>query len=227
MKDLRRIGLTYALSLIYIHFYIQLIAYKNEYQAMNKRILILQGNPCQDSYCFALAETYKKSAIDSGAEVREIIVKDLQFDLNPPEYQHQQRPQLEDDLIKSQEDIQWAEHLVFVYPTWWGTMPTLLKGFIDRTFTSGFAFKYRSDSVWWDRLLKGKSARLIVTMDTPPLYFKLAFGQPGHTAMKNTILEFCGVKPVKITSFGIIKSSDLKQRQKWLQQVALLGKKQL
>jgi hypothetical protein len=70
LKDLRRIGLTYALSLIYIHFYIQLIAYKNEYQAMNKRILILQGNPCQDSYCFALAETYKKSAIDSGAEVK-------------------------------------------------------------------------------------------------------------------------------------------------------------
>ncbi|MFM7888071.1 MAG: hypothetical protein ACKPCM_15575 [Pseudanabaena sp.] len=73
---------------------------------MNKRILILQGNPCQDSYCFALAAAYKKAAIASGAEVREIIVKDLEFDLNPPEYQHQQRPQLEDDLVKSQEDIQ-------------------------------------------------------------------------------------------------------------------------
>ena len=194
---------------------------------MSKRILILQGNPCQDSYCFALAEAYKKEAIASGAEVREIIVKDLDFDLNPHEYREQQQPQLEDDLVKAQEEIQWAEHLVFVYPTWWGTMPTLLKAFIDRVFTSGFAFKYRQDSVWWDQLLKGKSARLIVTMDTPPWYYRFVYAQPGHTAMKNTILGFCGVKPIKITSIGSVKTSDLTQRQKWLKQVEALGKKYL
>jgi NAD(P)H dehydrogenase (quinone) len=68
---------------------------------MNKRILILQGNPCQDSYCFALAEAYKNAAISSGAEVREIIVKDLDFDLNPPEYRYQQQPQLEDEHHRS------------------------------------------------------------------------------------------------------------------------------
>jgi putative NADPH-quinone reductase len=192
---------------------------------MNKKILILQGYPSPASYCSALAEAYKKAAIASGAEVHEIIVNDLEFNLNPPEYRSKQIPKLEEDLLKAQDEICWAEHLVFVYPTWWGTMPTLLKGFIDRVFTSGFAFKYRQDSIWWDQLLKGKSARLIVTMDTPPWYYRFVYGQPGHTAMKNTILGFCGVKPVKITSIGVVKTSDLAQRQKWLKNVEDLGRK--
>jgi putative NADPH-quinone reductase len=94
-------------------------------------------------------------------------------------------------------------------------------------FTSGFAFKYQKDSVWWDQLLKGKSARLIVTMDTPSWYYRFVYGQPGHTAMKKNILEFCGIKPVKITSVGSVKTSDLAQRQKWLKQVGTLGEKYL
>jgi putative NADPH-quinone reductase len=191
---------------------------------MSKKILIVQGHPNPTSYCSALAEAYKKAAIASGAEVHEIIVNDLEFDLNPPEYRSKLIPELEADVLKAQDEISWAEHLVFVYPTWWGTMPTLLKGFIDRVFTSGFAFKYRQDSIWWDQLLKGKSARLIVTMDTPPWYYRFVYGQPGHTAMKNTILGFCGVKPVKITSIGSVKTSSLEQRQKWLKNVENLGR---
>ena len=79
---------------------------------------------------------------------------------------------------------------MFVYPTWWGTMPALLKGFIDKVFQPGFGFQYRNGSVWWDKLLKGRSARLIVTMDTPPLYFRWVYGRPGHNAMKKKILGF-------------------------------------
>ncbi|TYQ24083.1 NAD(P)H-dependent oxidoreductase [Pseudanabaena sp. UWO310] len=194
---------------------------------MSKKILILQGHPNPDSYCFALAEAYKRAAIASGAEVRELVVNDLKFNFNPPEYRSKLIPELEEDVLKAQDEIRWAEHLVFVYPTWWGTMPTLLKAFIDRVFTSGFAFKYRQDSIWWDRLLKGKSARLIVTMDAPPWYYRFVNGSPGHKAMKNTILEFCGVKPVKITTIGSVKTSNLAQRQKWLNQIGNLGNQHL
>jgi NAD(P)H dehydrogenase (quinone) len=192
---------------------------------MNKRILIIQGHPRRGSYCSALAEAYKKGAEESGAEAREIVVRDLKF--NPIFDGDRQASDLEPDLLEAQAQIRWAEHLVFVYPNWWGTMPALMKGFIDRAFISGFAFKYRSDSPWWDRLLQGKSARLIVTMDTPPWYYRFVFHQPGHHAMKNTILEFCGVKPVKISSIGNVRSSDLHQRQKWLKQVEILGQKHI
>jgi NAD(P)H dehydrogenase (quinone) len=192
---------------------------------MKKRILIVQGHPRRESYCSALSAAYKKGATESGAEVREIVVTDLKF--NPVFSGDRQKSDLEPDLLKAQELVRWAEHLVFIYPNWWGTMPALLKGFMDRAFNSGFAFKYRSDSPWWDRLLQGKSARLIVTMDTPPWYYHLVLHKPGHHAMKNAILEFCGVKPVRVSSIGNVRASDLSQRQKWLKQVEQIGRNNL
>ncbi|MBU1696490.1 MAG: NAD(P)H-dependent oxidoreductase, partial [Proteobacteria bacterium] len=147
-----------------------------------------------------------------------------EFNPNLP-FGYKNKIELEPGLIESQELILWADHLVFVYPTWWGTMPALLKGFIDRVFLPGFAFQYRKDSVWWDKLLKGKSARLIVTMDTPPWYYCLIYGRPGHNAMKKSILEFCGIKPVKISSIGPVKNSKESKRKTWLNTVQKLGGK--
>jgi len=109
------------------------------------------------------------------------------------------------------------------YPTWWGTLPALLKGFIDRIFLPGFAFKYRKGSVRWDRLLTGKSARLIVTMDSPPWYYRWISHMPGHNQMKRTILEFSGIKPVTITSFGSVRASNKTQRDKWIASAKNLG----
>src|SRR5690606_10923772 len=101
-----------------------------------------------------------------------------------------------------------------------------LKGFIDRTFLPGFAFKYREDSVWWDKLLAGKSARLIVTSDTPSWYNKVMYKQAGHNVMKNNILKFCGIRPVRITEIGPVRGSSPAARVRWLDQVRKLGSMQ-
>ena len=131
--------------------------------------------------------------------------------------------ELEPDLVAGQAAITWAQHIVFVYPLWWGAMPALLKGFIDRVFLPGFAFKYREGSQFWDRLLLGRSAHLLVTMDTPPWYFRWVYRMPGHNQMKRTILEFSGIKPVTISSFGPIKGSSQQKREKWLSQANAYG----
>lgn len=134
--------------------------------------------------------------------------------------------ELEPDLIQMQQDILQADHLVFVYPNWWATFPALLKGFIDRVFLPNFALKYHEKDPFWNKLLKGKTARLIVTMDTPKWYYWLMNKSAGHNAMKIGILEFSGIKPVKITSFAPIKSSDENKRKQWLDEVEILGKEQ-
>ncbi len=190
---------------------------------MTKKTLIIHGHPNKESFCSALSQAYKAGALDAGAEVRELKVGDLKFNPNLA-HGYRKRTELEADLIKAQDSIKWADHLVFVYPTWWGTMPAQLKGFIDRTFLPGFAFKYRDDSIWWDRLLKGRTARLIVTMDAPVWFYWLVYGRPGHNAMKKMVLEFCGIKPVRITSFGSVKRSSEKERAQWLAKVENLGK---
>ncbi len=195
-------------------------------QSSSKRILVILGHPDADSLSGAMAQRYIEGAQSSGAEVRLLKLGELRFDpilkLGYKEIQT-----LEPDLQEARKLITWAEHLVFVYPIWWGALPALLKGFIDRTFLPGFAFKYRKNSVWWDRLLKGRSARLITLMDTPPFYYRWFYRCPGHHQMKRTILEFCGITPVRISSFGPVRSADEPERQKWLNTVHALGLKQI
>lgn len=188
-----------------------------------KKILIINGHPNKESFCFALAESYKKGADLSGANCKLIHLADLNFGLNLSKG-YRQITELEPDLLKMQQDISEATHLVFVYPTWWGTYPALLKGFIDRVFLPGYAFKYHKDDPFWDKLLKGKTARLIVTMDSPKWYNFFVYKNAGHNSMRKAVLEFCGIKPVKITSFAPIKTSDIIKRKQWLEEVEMLGK---
>jgi putative NADPH-quinone reductase len=189
---------------------------------MKKRILVILGHPNRDSFCGAIANSYFEGAKASGNEVQLLSVGDLDFD--PVLHMGYSSSQtLEADLAAGQAAITWAQHIVFVYPNWWGTMPAVLKGFIDRVLLPGFAFRYREGTPFWDRLLTGRSAHLIVTMDTPPWYYRLVFRMPGHNEMKRTILDFCGIKPVTITSLGPIKGSTKKKREAWLHQVKEYG----
>jgi putative NADPH-quinone reductase len=189
---------------------------------MSKRILVILGHSSNDSFCGALANSYIDGAQAAGNEVRLISLGNLSFDpVLHNGYAIIQK--LEPDLAIAQDAIIWAQHIVFVYPIWWGAMPALLKGFIDRIFLPGFAFKYREGSQFWDRLLSGRSANLFVTMDTPPWYFRWVYHMPGHNQMKRTILEFSGIKPVTVSSFGPIKDSSQQKRQQWLAQANAYG----
>ena len=187
-----------------------------------KRILIINGHPDKQSLCNELALCYKKGADAAGAECKLVNLADLTF--NPVlTHGYRQRTELEPDLLMMQQEILNADHLVLVYPNWWGTYPALLKGFLDRTLLPGFAFKYREKGIMIDKLLKGKTARMMVTMDSPKWYYSLFLRNPGHNSMKKGVLEFCGIKPVKITSFDMVRSSDENKRKKWLTEAEKLG----
>ena len=191
---------------------------------MKKKILIILGNTKTKSFCKALVNTYQKEAQKSGYQVERINLQDLKFD--PILHEGFDSPQpLESDLVKSQKLIRWADHIVFVYPIWWMAFPAILKGFIDRVFTSGFAFRYHKGKMMPEQLLRGKSARLIVTMDSPPLIYRFWFGAPGNKMMKRGILGFCGVSPIRITNIGSVKRSTDEKRKKWLGLVKELGRK--
>ena len=189
---------------------------------MTKRTLIILGHPASDSFCGSLVNRYAEGAKEGGSEVKIIRLSELSF--NPILNQGYRNTQdLEPDLVAAQQDILWAEHLVLVYPLWWGAMPALLKGFIDRVFLPQFAFRYRKNSVLWDKLLAGRSAHVLVTMDTPPWYFRWVYRMPGHHQIKQTILEFSGIKPVKIFSFGPIRGSSEHKRKSWAEKARRLG----
>ncbi len=192
---------------------------------MAKRIVVILGHPDGTSLCAALAQSYVDGARAAGAEVRLIKLAELTFD--PILHQGYRVIQaLEPDLAAAQESIAWSQHLVWVYPTWWGGMPALCKGFVERVLVPGFAFHYRENSPWWDKLLVGRSARLIVTMDAPGLYYRVVVGSPGDKQTVRAILHFCGVKPVRIMRLGMVKSSTPTRRERWLKKVRRLGERE-
>lgn len=187
-----------------------------------KKIVIIIGHPNKESLNSAFAISYKKGAENSGAEVKEILIADLKFNPNL-QFGYQKRTELEPDLIDAWGKIKWADHLVWIHPVWWGGLPAIMKGFIDRLFLPGFAFQYRENSILWDKLLKGKTAHIITTLDQPSWYYWLVYGRPSVNQLKKSTLEFCGINPVKVSYFGIIKNSKETTRQKWISKVEKLG----
>lgn len=186
------------------------------------RILVINANPVKDSFGAALSRKYFESAQASGADVHLLNLVDLNY--NPLLlHAYAKEQESEPDLLLIRKLISRANHLVFVFPNWWGTYPAILKGFIDRAFVPGFAFRYRDGSLRWDKLLRGKSARLIITMDTPKWYYHWVYRKPAVFSLKRSVLGFCGIAPVRVTIFSPVKRSTPKQRLKWLSVAAKLG----
>src|ERR1700761_8820967 len=134
------------------------------------RCLLILAHPRRESLCGALFDAFSRGAREAGVQCRQLILSDMCFDLDVHTISPEQQA-LEPDLIIAQRAIEWAEHLVLVYPTWWGTFPARLKGFLDRVLTPGFAFRHLSNDKW-EPLLRGRTADLITTMDTPPLLYR-------------------------------------------------------
>lgn len=191
---------------------------------MTKKILLIHAHPVDDAFADQVVAAYTAGAAESGHTLRSLELKKLTFDLNFSKgYRGNQ--ELEPDLSEAQQLIAWANHLVFVFPNWWGTYPALLKGFIDRVFLPGFAFRYNNGHRFPDKLLKGKSARLIMTMDNPRWYYFLVLGAPGYRSLRKAVLHFCGIRPVRTFTISGIRFAGERQRHIWLRKARALGKK--
>ena len=185
------------------------------------RCLLILAHPRRDSLCGALFDACADGARQAGVECRELVLGEMHFDPDVYAVSPEQQP-LEPDLQRAQQDLQWAEHLVFVYPTWWGTFPALLKGFLDRVLTPGFAFRHVTHDRW-DKLLSGRTADLITTMDTPPLIYRFIYRAPGQQALARATLGYCGIRSARTETFGPVIASDAGQRQQWMDRARSLG----
>ncbi len=189
---------------------------------MSKNILIFCGHPDKDSFALSLAQKYYEGAKSKTDKIKLYNLAELDFDLNLTRDKKYGQP-VEPILQQIQAEILQADHLVFVYPNWWAIFPAILKGFIDRIFTKGYAYDFIGNNPIRKPLLTGKTARIIVTMDSPIWYYKWFLGAPGHKAMKKAILGYCGIKPVKFTNLSPMKNTSDERRNSYLEKVYKLG----
>jgi len=192
--------------------------------AFGKKILLINGHPWKNSFCAALAAAYARGAgSQPGIQVQTVTVRELEMDFTYL-HEHQENSPTYAVVKTCQEQLLWADHLVFVFPTWWTNMPAMLKGFIDQVFATDVAYRYQSGKALPEQLLKGKTARILVTMDAPVWWNRWVTKAPQTHALKKGTLEFCGVKPVKVTVFDRVRDATPVKREKWLETVHELAK---
>ena len=185
------------------------------------KIFVLLGHPDKETLSGELADVYEREARKAGHDVRRSNIGDLQFDpILHKGYKVIQ--EYEADIKAVQDNISWCEHLVIVHPNWWGGMPAIFKGFWDRAYMPRFAFKMHKNKFGWDKLLTGRTARVIILCGNPPFLDWLAFGDYS-ASLKRSLLEFSGIK-TKVISFGPSENISPEKKVLWEKTVTKLAR---
>ncbi|MCY1253805.1 Flavodoxin-like fold protein [compost metagenome] len=189
---------------------------------MSKRIVIIQGHPDPSGQrlLHALADAYAQGATTAGHDVRRIEVAKLDFPLLRMQAEFETGT-LPPALEQPREELRWAEHWVFLFPLWHGTMPALFKGFLEHIFRPGFAMDYKEKG-FPRRLLAGRSARIVVTMGMPALLYQWYFGAYGVRGFERSMLSFAGIKPIRENLYGLT-FADERTRTRWLENMRAHG----
>ncbi len=192
---------------------------------MPRRVAIVQGHPDPSGkrFCHALADAYAEGAATSGNEITRIEMAQLDFSIlhTQEEFKQGDLPEM---LVEARDGIVSAQHLVVIFPLWQGTMPALLKGFLEQVMRPGVALEYRKHG-FPRGLLAGRSARLVVTMGMPALIYRWYFRAHGVRGLERSILGFLwhGTRPRNPARDG--RCGERCETQRWLDRMRNYGRR--
>ncbi len=180
-------------------------------------ILLIYAYPNRNSFNSRILKTVEKNLpVTNKVRILDLYAEDFNPVLYFDEKKRRRDMQFDPDTESHRQDLIWADHLIFIFPIWWSSMPAILKGYIDRVFSTGFAYKF--DGLMPTKLLKGKSATIITTHDTPGLYVKFFLNDYGKILEKQT-LGMVGIKTSKTLTMPFLRNSSEKQREKFIKKV--------
>ncbi|PWV61061.1 NAD(P)H-dependent oxidoreductase [Plasticicumulans acidivorans] len=191
---------------------------------MAQRIVILVGHPDPNGlhYGAALAQAYADGARSAGHHVDYFELARLEFPMlhNGAEWGAEIPPA----LAPLQAALGAADHLLLVYPLWFGDMPALTKGLLEQLLRPGFAFTPPQPGQPGKKLLRGRSARIVVTMGMPAWLFRWFFGALSLRSLRRNVFAFVGIAPVRSTLIGSVEAISAADRGRWLERLRQLGR---
>jgi putative NADPH-quinone reductase len=178
-----------------------------------RRVLVIEGHPDADAARFGhtLVVAYRESAEAAGHEVRTVTVAKLEFPLlkRALDFEKGAAPPA---IAAAQRDILWAGHLAIFYPLWLGSMPALTKAFFEQCLRPGFAFGEAAGRGLPPQKLKGRSARVVVTMGMPGFFYRWFYRAHSLRSFERNVLHFCGIRPVRATVVGMVERATVRKR---------------
>jgi len=192
----------------------------------SKRILTLNGHPADNSLSEGLISAYLDGAIKAGHQTRRHDLSKMNFDPDFGQTGYSEPKALEEDLEKFLSDLEWCDHFVLASPLWWGGVPSKLKGLFDRALLPGRTFDPRIIKNGLPKpLLTGKSARILMTSDTPSWAFSLMYNSAARKQLERQILKFVGIKPTKFSNFAPVGEAKPVKIERWLASARDMGVK--
>jgi len=181
--------------------------------------LIVYAHPFEDSFNHAILENAVAALESKGhsVAVRDLYAIGFNPVLSPEDFKALRSGHTPEDIATEQAFIKNADAITLIYPLWWTSMPAILKGYIDRVFSYGFAYQYTKEGMV-EGLLGSKKSFMITTQGTPNMYYDAS----GMTqSLKQTtdegIFGFCAVETLEHLFFGGISSSDDATRKAMLE----------
>jgi putative NADPH-quinone reductase len=186
------------------------------------RIAIIVGHARHNTFCEALGRAYRRGAQAGGHDAALFVTSAMVFD--PVLHEGFERLQpLEKDLAAAHDAILAADHLVIIFPLWLGTLPAILKGFLERVLQPEMVEAAKQHK--FVTPLKGKSARVIVTMGMPGFIYRWWFGGYAVKMLRRNILCFVGAGPVRTTIYGNVEGVTAAHRDAWIGDVENMGRR--
>jgi putative NADPH-quinone reductase len=190
---------------------------------MSRRIVLIQGHPdpAPSHLCHALAEAYAEAAEAAGHAVTRIDIARLDVPFLRRIEDFHGRDVLP-ALAQAHADILAADHIVLVFPLWLGTMPALVKAFLEQVIRPAEARPDMTD--FPGRVLAGRSVRMVVTMGMPALFYRLWYCAHGVAGLKRSVFGFTGARPVRVSYCGRVEAASAATRAGWLKTMRHLGR---
>jgi NAD(P)H dehydrogenase (quinone) len=162
------------------------------------KTLIIYSHPNVEGHCSRILKNVEKELKEKKEKYEVLDLYKIKFDpvLHEKELYSSGKKHQSEDIKLIHSKIHEADKLIFIYPIWWNNYPAILRGFIDRVFVSGFAFRYEKKlgNMVPVGLIKGKKATIFTTSGGSGLIFKYIQGSRGDKVLKNDTLKFCGIK---------------------------------
>ncbi len=179
------------------------------------RFLIIYSNHHQGNFNEKLLKRVKNKIIHSG---HELVIRDLyQIKFNPvlttEDFEMISAGQTPEDIRKEQDFIKWADVMIFIYPVWWGSMPAITKGYIDRVFSWGFAYKTENKVI--KPLLTDKKAIIMNTLGQSKQEYEKGMFAAMNLVNSEGIFGFCGVQIADQIYFPSIHSVNEKDLENY------------
>jgi putative NADPH-quinone reductase len=189
-----------------------------------RAVCIVDAHPHAGPHlCHALADAYADGAGEAGRGVERVVLAglDIPFLRDPADFAVAPPP----PIAEAQRQVAGAGHLVVVYPLWLGTMPALMKAFFEQLARAEFALAPGGTLGWPKKMLKGRSARVVVTMGMPAAAYRIFLGAHGVRGFESAVLGMAGFRPVRETLLGGVGELSERRRARWLEKMRELGRR--